>query len=121
MICRTNIHANWRANASVNNVIIDSNDVLSPVEGQATVWTNADVVLGAPSETNSEEIYLNQIPEYLSTKLIASFLRKKEGRHFGPVLKRCIYDDSMKATGLSETTQNDQASVHKAGNYLGRQ
>ena len=61
--------AEWRLYASINNGIIGSNNVLSPVRRQAIIWTNAGLLLTAPLGTNFNEISI-RFQQFHSRKCI---------------------------------------------------
>ena len=52
------IEAEWRIYASLNWVIIGSDNGLSPVRHQAIIWTNAGILLIGPLGTNFGEILI---------------------------------------------------------------
>ena len=52
------IEAKWHIHASLNWVIIGSNNGLSPVQRQAIIWTNAGILLIGPLDTNFSEILI---------------------------------------------------------------
>ena len=52
------MEAEWRIYASVNYTIMVSDDGLSPGRHQAIIWTNAGILLGEHSGTNSSEIII---------------------------------------------------------------
>ena len=52
------IEAQWRIYASLNWVIIGSDNGLSPVRRQAIIWTNAGILLIGPLGTNFSEILI---------------------------------------------------------------
>ena len=54
----TTIEAEWRIYASLNWVIIGSDNDLSPVRRQAIIWTNAGILLIGPWGTNFSEILI---------------------------------------------------------------
>ena len=52
------IEVEWRIYASLNWVIIGSDNGLSPVRRQAIIWTNAGILLIGPLGTNVSEILI---------------------------------------------------------------
>ena len=62
------IEAEWRIYASLNWAIIGSDNGLSPVQREAIIWTNAEILLIGPSETNFSEIVIG-IETFLFKKL----------------------------------------------------
>ena len=55
------MEAEWRTYPSVSWVIIGSDNGLSPNRHQAIIWTNAELLLIGPCETNFSEIVI-EIP-----------------------------------------------------------
>ena len=55
---RKHIEAEWRIYASLNWVIIGSDNGLSPVRRQAITWTNVGILLIGPLGTNFSEILI---------------------------------------------------------------
>ena len=62
------IEARWRIYASLNWVLICSDNGLSPVRRQAIIWTNAGILLIGPLGTNFREIVIG-IQTFSLTKL----------------------------------------------------
>ena len=52
------LEAEWRIYASLNWVIIGSDNGLAPVQRHAIIWTNAVILLIGPSGTNFSEILI---------------------------------------------------------------
>ena len=62
------IEAEWRIYASLNWVIIGSDNGLSPVRRQAIIWTNAPILLIGTLGTNFSEI-LGEIHSFSFSKM----------------------------------------------------
>ena len=62
------IEAEWRIHASLNWVIIGSDNGLSPVRRQAIIWTNTGILLIGPLGTNFSEI-LSEIHTFSFKKM----------------------------------------------------
>ena len=57
IVCQL-IEAEWRIYASLNWIIIASNNDLLPVRRQAIIWNNAGILLIGPLGTNFSEILI---------------------------------------------------------------